>query len=247
MFIAKELEGKTSFPRRGVCKELRVDSALHSRNTFDIQVHTDGGYAELAEGNDVSIIHKLFGFYEEVVFDVIPLGKCNGFQGEDYLLVQLRCGQVYLKGDNGVIYSVDADGDIEYPDSDLKIHWMSSEDILEYLCINTKGRYNLPTNSLARTYLNNLAYTCTAMCVPTRKSGETPMFVFKTGDYFEDLGLGTFCFIAYTQEVEDALEGSSGGVVFDDIDPEDEEEDGEDDDGYKVNVDNDTLSCSDID
>lgn len=186
MFTTTLFRGKTNITRRGLLHTLSIPAHLASSLSLDMVIDDTTGVMSFTEGPSVYGLVEYFGIKEETFI--------NMFFVDGGMFVELLCGQIYLTNGNGVVYSINEDGGVEYPtvEEQQSIYWVYRESAWHNIGSIVCRRYNISTDIAVRLYLNNLAVSIIAENVI--KKTAAPCFRFKVESFFTDLGLGRFSF-----------------------------------------------------
>lgn len=216
-FKDKVANGTFDFSRAGVASSLVLPESIHKSISFDANV--EGNKIVLSEGEAVYIMADEFGFKRGPQEEV----EANIFFIDGGLVFELISGKIFLKGENGVIYSVDELGEVDYPSDHAMsiIKWVTHTDVFEHAVITQKFRYNTTPEQTA-TYVMNLVFNALFHHVNTT-SGD----IFKTQmvDVYEDLGLGVFQFINYNDQTLYSDDDHVDVSELEDVEDDEEEED----------------------
>lgn len=211
MFTSKKFKGVTNITRKGAVNKVVIPDGLLNSIGMDFEIN--GDTINFIDGNEVFVMTEKFGVSEETSITLFLID--GGF------IVNVIYGKIYLEDtDNGVVYSVDENGDVEYAKSNQIIHWVSVKDFMGYAERMVKSYYNTPNYKKTVEYINNLGF---GIDMRLLKGDGSPCFSMKFVTYYHDLGGDNFIFIKYDDE-----EKESQGVSFVDISeciPIDEDED----------------------
>lgn len=214
MITSLNFKGKNEFIRKGVTGKVILPKEIEDRTTFDIEVDAENKSVNFVEGDSVYVIADEFGIADEA--DVTAFFIDGG------VVMELVMGTLYLKGKNGVVYGVDEEGEIIYPDESIQINWVNVDTLKVHTSITTQTKYGTPDHRTEE-YVNNLAFSILFRHILRGEKGERcPLFSTKVMRYFTDLGLGIFNFTVYDYVIDSIVDDSEPDYV--DILNEQEEE-----------------------
>lgn len=190
MLMSSRIKGMLEFTRGGLAHTVVLPASLEKRMSYDMDIDNKSGVITFTEGETVYIIADEFGVKEET--------KVNLFFVNGAVVMELTCGLIYLKGENGVIYTVNETEEINYVKDDPKVIWVTAERLHDLAKIVTTNRYALPDEATIEAYVANLAYTVILENQVWKNMSDC--FRARFVDYFLDLGLDRFIFVSYADE-----------------------------------------------
>jgi hypothetical protein len=217
--------GALELTRAGVVKQIILPLEHQKLISYDANVDENNNIV-LTSGNSIYILADEFGFLGGT--DESTQVDANIFFIDDGVVLELIEGKVLLKDENGLAYSIDETGDIDYPRSNARIHWATEKDIRGIVATVAKFKYTISPEETQK-YIDNLVISMTLNYLNTSHGY---MFHTQVVQYYEDLGLGIFQFINYSDRTYTASETDDHIDVADLEDIEEDEE--EDEEDYKM-------------
>ena len=213
MFTSKKFKGMTEITRKGVLGKVNIPEELLSAVTLDFEIDSANKCINFTRGEEIFVLTDKFGVAEKSDYTLFLVD--GGF------IINIQYGKVYLQDeDNGMVYSVDDYGDVEYPRADKKINWLTVKDFLSFAEGMVKYYYTLPDNKTLRNYINNLGFGITTEYMNATKAKGSPCFRIRFKDYYTDLGNDEFVFVKYADSEFD--ENGEGTIDYSSIEEEEE-------------------------
>lgn len=198
MYKSEKFRGVSEYKRNGVVTKVIIPQGLEglAKHDFDIDAETksvifNDAKKEEVQGGSPYIICSSFGVRSEAII--------NYFFINGGIVVELAVGVLYMKESDGSIVEISDDGKIKPSSIDEEdIFWVDYYDYLKHNAkIMVQHKYNLKSH-LVDSYIDNLAFTMSLECIGDKEK----LFRSKILNYFVDLGVNEFEFIAYKREEE---------------------------------------------
>lgn len=199
MYKSKKFRGVSEYKRNGVVNRVIIPQGLEglAKHDFDIDAETkavifNDAKREEVQGGSPYIICSEFGVRSEAII--------NYFFINGGVVVELSVGVLYMKEEDGSIIEISDDGRVKPSCLDEEdIFWVDYYDYLKHNAkIMVQHKYNLKSH-LVDSYIDNLAFTMSLEYIIAKDN----LFRSRTLNYFVDLGVNEFEFIAYEREEYD--------------------------------------------
>lgn len=182
MWLPEDIKKRKKFKRIGLLKTLVLPklSDLEDKKN-DIKINTKTKSIEVVLGKHVYALTNEFGVSE--------LSEFSLFFIDDYVVVELQKGCLYLKEGSDKIVILDSKNrKSEYLNDRDKIYWKTSLELLNYCRSMTAHKFNLVKEKEIADYTSNLIFTFKS----SYDLNQGKLYTLKLEDYYYDLGIDKF-------------------------------------------------------
>lgn len=152
MYFCNGLRPDDTGKRKGRYNTISYDS---HNVTNDFEYNPETRTLHVVDGDYIVFCLSEFGFYDDTQFDCVTCG--------DFMLLKLLDGEIYIKGKQGVVLGVDAEGTVEAIESageGTAIKWYTSREFEDMLANSVRYNYGLPETYKGCEFIrNNLVIT----------------------------------------------------------------------------------------
>ena len=157
MWVQEKYADLAKSKRKGKLSVLTLPKSTKGVNVLDstYKLNIKPKSLEFVKGNNAYILSDEIGICDTTHFSF--------FFTDDFMCVCVLKGLIYVKDENGDIFSINQKNKIvKYDSNPERIVWKSMSDLRVFVNYTLETRYNLITETDKRNYANNLIFTAQA-------------------------------------------------------------------------------------